>query len=148
MLLVKRPLLFAGYTLVLGLSAAAWGLAVNDPWLNRTGVVLIVWGVPFVLVFRKTWASTPRAIRVNALLALAWAVLAVSSLWLWRWAFDPVYANLIAGVCGVHALMLGGFVWIAVKYPEATGKGAPESGDPAAPNAAPDRGGLTASQDS
>jgi hypothetical protein len=115
--LLKRPVLWAGVTLLFGLLGAAWGLAVDSPVFIRGGVALAVSGAPLPLLVQQTYARAFAWGRVNALLALAWAALAVASFGLWRWAGDPVYANALAWVCGTFALMTTVCAWLGVKYP-------------------------------
>ena len=91
--LFKRPVLWAGITLLVGIAGAAWGLAVNNPEIMRGGVALGVTVAPLPLLVQKTYSRAFSWGPFNVLLALAWVALAVSSFGLWRWAGDPVYAN-------------------------------------------------------
>jgi hypothetical protein len=117
-ILWKRPVLWAGITLLLGLAGAAWGLAVNNPEFIRGGVALGLTVAPLLLLVQPTYARAFSWGRVNVLLALAWTALAVSSFGLWRWAGDPVYANALAWICGTFALLTAICAWLGVKYPE------------------------------
>jgi hypothetical protein len=115
--LLKRPVLWAGITLLVGIAGAAWGLAVNNPEFMRGGVALGVTVAPLPLLVQKTVARAFSWGRVNVLLALAWAALAVSSFGLWRWAGDPVYANALAWICGTFALLTAFCACIGVIFP-------------------------------
>lgn len=114
---LKWPRLWAGLTLLFGLSVAACGLAVNDPDLSRSGLAVAVSVPPLLLLMLPTYQHTFFLWRRRTLLALAWAALGVTAYGLWRWAGDPTYANILAFACGTNALVSAVGAVIGIKYP-------------------------------
>jgi hypothetical protein len=124
--LVSRPVIGFLLFALLGGCLVVYGLAVNSAEVSRGGLAIMVSLAPFPLLARawlNTFLSPERArsgddavkadsvslssaVRFSVLLALAFAVHAVSSFWLWRWAGDPVFGIIVALADSGLALLL------------------------------------------
>jgi hypothetical protein len=125
-ILVRWPVLGSLLFALLGGFLLVYGLAVNNAEFSRGGLAVMVSLAPLPLLLRA-WLNTflspvrarsgddavkadgvslSNAARFSVLLALAFAVHAVSSFWLWRWAGDPVFGIFVAVADGGLALLL------------------------------------------
>jgi hypothetical protein len=125
-ILLSWPVLSSLLLALLGGFIMAYGLAVNNAEFSRSGLAVMVSLAPLPLLLRAwvdTFLSPVRARSgddavkadgvslsntawFSVLLGLAFAVHAVSSFWLWRWAGDPVYGIFVAVADGGIALLL------------------------------------------
>ncbi|HEY7315592.1 MAG TPA: hypothetical protein VH643_40060 [Gemmataceae bacterium] len=123
---LRWPVLCSLLFALLGGFIMVYGLAVDNAESSRGGLAVVVSLAPLPLLLRA-WLNTflspvgagsgNDAVKADGvspinvawfsvLLGLAFAVHAVSSFWLWRWAGDPLYGILVAVADGGVALLL------------------------------------------